>query len=144
MRDPLATVLRIRRITVDDARRQLAATIQVEAQSDSAVLLAEAAIGAEGEAAADLTAGDGAVEAYAAWLPVGRAQVAAAHVSANRARADVAIARAALTVARAAAESADSLLKRRREAEYAEAARRAQIETDEIAGRTKPPADREW
>ena len=144
MRDPLATVLRIRRITVDDARRQLAAAIQAETQAESAVLNAEAAIGLEGDAAADLTAGDGAVEAYAAWLPVGRAQVAEAQAAADRARSEVAIARAALTVARAAAESADSLLTRRREAADAEAARRAQLETDEIAGRTKPSADRKW
>ncbi len=138
MRDPLATVLRIRRITVDDARRQLGVAIRAEEQANMAVLAAEAAIGAEGEAAADLMAGDGAVEAYARWLPVGRAQVAEAQSAAERARSEVALARAALTLARAAAESADSLLTRRREAAQLEVVRREQLQTDEVAGRAKP------
>ena len=138
MPDPLATVLRIRRITVDDARRQLGVAIRAEEQANMAVLAAEAAIGAEGEAAADLMAGDGAVEAYARWLPVGRAQVAEAQSAAERARSEVALARAALTLARAAAESADSLLTRRREAAQLEVVRREQLQTDEVAGRAKP------
>jgi flagellar FliJ protein len=138
MRDPLATVLRIRRITVDDARRQLGVALRAEEEANMAVLAAEAAIGAEGEAASDLTAGDGAVEAYARWLPVGRAQVTAAQAAADRASSEVALARAALTVARAAAESADSLLTRRRDAAQVEVLRREQIQTDEVAGRAKP------
>jgi flagellar biosynthesis chaperone FliJ len=138
MRDPLATVLRIRRITVDDARRQLGVAIRAEEQGNMALLEAEAAIGAEGEAASDLRAGDGAVEAYALWLPVGRALVAQAQFAAERARSEVALARAALAVARAAAESADSLLTRRRDAAQLEVLRREQIQTDEVAGRAKP------
>jgi flagellar FliJ protein len=138
MRDPLATVLRIRRITVDDARRQLGVALRAEEEANMAVLAAEAAIGAEGEAASDLMAGDGAVEAYARWLPVGRAQVTAAQAAADRASSEVALARAALTVARAAAESADSLLTRRRDAAQVEVLRREQIQTDEVAGRAKP------
>ena len=51
------------------------------------------------------------------------------------------MARAALTTARAAAESADNLLERRNAAAAIEAARKAQNETDEIAGRVRAPVD---
>ena len=51
------------------------------------------------------------------------------------------MARAALTAARAAAESADSLLARRKLAADVEAARKAQIDMDEIAGRVRAPVN---
>ena len=141
MPDPLATVLRIRRVTVDEARRHLSAMLHAEEQAERRAAGAEAAIGAEGEVAADLLAGDRAVEAYAAWLPVGRAQAAQARADCDRARSEVARARAALTVARAAAESADTMLRNRQAALAIEAARRAQGEMDEIAGRVRAPVD---
>ena len=142
MPDPLATVLRIRRVTVDDARRQLAAALQAEDQANVEAEAAETAIGAEGEIAADLTADDRAVEAYAAWLPVGRAKAAAARAACERAGSEVGKARAAVTVARAAAESAKNLLERRRAALTIEATRRAQADTDEVASRVRVPAGR--
>ncbi len=141
MPDPLATVLRIRRVTVDEARRLLSAALSAEEQADRTAAAADAAIGVEGEIAADLMAGDSAVEAYAAWLPVGRAQAAHAWAASDHARSDVARARAALTVARAAAESADTMLRDRQKAVAVEVARRAQAEMDEIAGRVKEPVD---
>ncbi len=140
MPDPLATVLRIRRVTVDEARRLLSAALSAEEQADRIAAAADAAIGTEGEIAADLMAGDSAVEAYAAWLPVGRAQAVQARAASDRARSDVAKARAALTAARAAAESADTLLRNRQSAAAVEVARRAQGEMDEIAGRVRVPA----
>ena len=141
MPDPLATVLRIRRVTVDEARRHLAAALDAEEVAHANADAAEAAIGAEGEIAADLMADDSAVEAYAAWLPVGRARADAARAACERARSDVATARAAVTVARAAAESADKLLERRQAVIAMEGARRAQADMDEVAGRVREPAD---
>ena len=142
MPDPLATVLRIRRVTVDDARRRLGAALRAADLAVAQVQAADTAITKEGEIAADLMAGDGAVEAFAAWLPVGRAKAAAAHEASERAQAEVAKARAAVTVARAAAESAEVLLQKRGADAALQAARRAQADTDEVASRLTAPEDR--
>ncbi len=140
MPDPLSIVLRIRRVTVDEARRQVAAALMAQDIAEAVAEAADAAIGAEGEIAADLMADDSAVEAYAAWLPRGRARAEAARLACERAGSEVATARAALTVARAAAESADKLLERRRAAVAQDAARRAQADMDEVASRVREPA----
>lgn len=135
MADPLDTVLRIRRVTVDDAKRELAALLQAEDAAQADADAAEARIAQEGVAAADLAVGDDAVEAYATWLPVGRAQAAAARAAHDRVRCEVAMARAALTVARGAAEAAQQLLDTRAGERMREVERRSQAEMDEIAGR---------
>ena len=141
MPDPLAIVLRIRRVTVDDAKRHLGHALRAADRALRDAEAAEAAITQEGEAAADLGAGDGAVEAYAAWLPVGRGNARAARESYERAQSEVAKARAALTVARAATEAAETLLENRRAEAATHAARHAQAETDEVASRLTGPAD---
>ena len=135
MADPLDTVLRIRRVTVDDAKRGLAALLQAEDAAQGAAAEAEARVVREGQAATDLGAGDEAVEAYAAWLPVGRAQAEAARASHDRLRCEVALARAALTVARGAAEAAQRLLETRAGERRRELERRSQVEMDEVASR---------
>lgn len=141
MPDPLATVLRIRRVTVDDARRALGEALRAADKMLEQAEAADKAIAAEGEIAADLEAGDNAVEAFAAWLPIGRARAHAAREACERAQSEVAKARAALTVARAAAEAADALLQRRRADAASQVARRVQADMDEIAGRITAPAD---
>ena len=141
MPDPLATVLRVRRVTADDARRHLAVALRAEKAAEADAADAEAAITAEREVASDLLAGDGAVEAFATWLPVGRARVEAARAAYARAGSEVAMARAALTAARAAAESADNLIERRKAAADAQAARKQQTEMDEIASQVRVPAN---
>ena len=135
MPDPLDTVLRLRRVTVDDARRELTALLQAEDRARSSADLAEALIAQEGEAAASLAAGDDAVEAYAAWLPVGRAHALATRAAQEQARCDVSVARAALAAARAAAECAQELLARRAAERARDADRRSQAVMDEVATR---------
>ncbi len=142
MPDPLDTVLRIRRMALDDAGRTLAACLHTEddaRQAAEAAEAAEAAIGAEGEMAADLSAGDGAVEAFARWLPVGRARVAAAQSREDTAVAETARARAGVTVARATMKAALALSERRAAERNLLAERRAQAVLDEIGSR--PQAD---
>jgi flagellar export protein FliJ len=134
--DPLEVVLRVRRSTLDEAKRALSAALRVEAGAQRHAELAEALLKEEEEAASNLDLGDGAVEAYAAWLPVGRANAKAARDLLEQRSADVAIARAGLTLARTAAEAAESLLERRRAAREAERTRRAQMGMDEIASQT--------
>ena len=135
MPDPLATVLRLRRLTVDDAKRSLAAVLRAEEAAQVKAEAAEGSIDAEATVASDLSRGDEAVEAFAAWLPVGRLQAAAARAEHEQLRLEVALARAGLTVARAAAEAADALVARRAAERAAEMARREQASQDEIAGR---------
>ncbi len=135
MRDALDVVLRIRRVTEDDAKRGLAALLQAEEAARAKADDAEARIAQEGAAAASLAGGDEVVEAYANWLPVGRAFAAAARANCEKIRCDVSVARAALAAARAAAEAAAELLADRA-AERAQAAeRRSQAAMDEVAAR---------
>ncbi len=135
MPDPLATVLRLRRVTVDDAKRCLAAVLRAEEAAQRKAEAAESSIDDEAAAASDLAGGDEAVEAFAAWLPVGRSKAAAARAEHDQLRSEVAMARAGLTAARAAAEAADALVEHRAMRRSIEAARREQASQDEIAGR---------
>jgi hypothetical protein len=96
-------------------------------------------IAKEGEIAADLGADDGAVEAYARWLPSGRAMAAAAREAHDHAQASVAVARAALSAARSAAEAAANLLARRAAERAAAAERKAQQALDEAGARRRDP-----
>jgi len=147
MPDPLDTVLRIRRLAMDDAARILATCLRVEEEARHAADAAEATIGAEGEIAADLSSGDGAVEAFARWLPLGRARAAAARVRHDTATAETARARAGVTIARAATEAALALAERRAAERNLLAERRAQAVLDEVGSRApedflREPADR--
>jgi hypothetical protein len=136
-RDPLESVLRIRRMTVDDARRALTQSLQDEEAARRRAEAAETLIYREGEIAADLSVGDGAVEAYAAWLPTGRALAQAARTAHEQSCSDVAIARAALTIARAASEAAANLLARRMAEQNTLLERRSQNILDEVASRSR-------
>ncbi|WP_158743957.1 hypothetical protein [Acidisphaera sp. L21] len=137
MADALDTVLRIRRVTVDDAKRDLAAMLRIEEDAQLKAEATEALIAQEAAAATDLRAGDDAVEAYAVWLPVGRANAAAARAAHENACSAVAMARAALTIARAAAESAQQLLEKRSKERQLEQGRKIQAAMDEIASRSR-------
>jgi len=131
--NPVEFLLRIRRVAEDEAKRKLAEGIAEEARTRQRVADAEALINREGEIATDLAMGDGAVEAYAAWLPVGRKQAAAARAAHENAVATVLLARTALQVAYAAAEAAAGFLERQSDAASAAAAKRAQNALDETA-----------
>ena len=133
MSDALQTVMRIRKLAVDEAKRALAEALSAEDAARTEAEAAEAQIGIEGEIAADLNSDDGAVEAFARWLPTGRAIAARTRAAHEQTLLEVARARAGLSAARAAAEAAERL-KQRREAEAAvEAGRRSQAAMDEIA-----------
>ena len=96
---------------------------------------AEARIAQEGHAAASLAGGDEVVEAYATWLPVGRAYAVATRAACDKIQCDVSVARAALAAARAAAEAAQQLLADRAAERAMEADRRSQAVMDEVAAR---------
>lgn len=124
-RDPLATLARLRKLAVSEAKRDLADALRAEDAALARAMAAEAAL--TDEAA---TAEPGA---YAAWLPRG---IAVARAEATKAEAAArATERQRLSLAEArAAERAVELLAARREAEAAKAAdRRAQAMLDEAA-----------
>lgn len=137
-RDPLQTVLQLRRNDVDAAR---AALMECESQAQSASQAekeALATIQSEMQAAAALSADDAVVEAFGAWLPLGRAAVSRASATLARAEDDATQARAVLNLARAAAEAVEKLIEKRDEEVAREALRREQIVLDEVSQRQTP------
>ncbi len=130
--DPLASLARLRRQGVDEARRFLADCLDAEDAAGRRASAAEARIAEELRIANLLSASDSAVERFGAWLRQARAAATAARQEQARAAADTSRARAALTASRAAAEAIDTLRARQAEAREAEAAKRAQSELDEM------------
>jgi hypothetical protein len=136
-RDALATLLRLRESEVDEAKRALAACLRKEEELTRAEREAEAALRQERAAAEDLRADDVAVEAYAAWLPRGRAALAAAQEQRVRAEACTAHARAVLAASRAAAQVIAERIESRAAIERMERARRQQLALDEAGQRAR-------
>ncbi len=140
-RDPLQTVLRLRKTAVDTARADLVAHEAQMQAALAAVRRAEAAIAEEMAVASRLDADDGAVEAFARWLPRGRAATDEARARAGRADEACSLARARLTVARSAHEAVESLIQRRDAAAQGETDRRDQLALDELARGSRFGAD---
>jgi hypothetical protein len=103
-RDPLESLVRLRRLAADEARRGLADCLRDEEAAAHAVAAIEADIERETEAAANLATSDAEVEAFAAWLRRIRPIQYAAHVAVDRTEAETVRARAVLAAARSAVE----------------------------------------
>jgi hypothetical protein len=131
---------RLRRAATDEAKRAFAARVAEEDAARRTLNEAEARIIRERNIATDPAQGDGAVEAYIAWLPAGRRETQAAHAAHERATTNVTLARAALTIAHAAAEAMTVILAQRADDAADLAGRQSQAALDEIAGRPKPPS----
>ena len=133
--DPLESLLRLRRLAVDEARRGLADCLRAESQAAEALAALEAAIERETDVAADLSAGDAEVEAFAAWLRRMRPKQQAAHAAEAQAEAATAQGRAILAAARAAVSAVEDMLAEHTAERKAEAQRQAQHEIDEAVQR---------
>ncbi len=133
-RDPLRTLLRLRTAALDAARQALADGLTAERRAIDGEHAAREALRFEEAAATSLDAGDGAVEAFAAWLPRGREAVRIATAERDRCAAELVGARAKLALARAGAEAITSVLDSRASGARAAESRKAQAELDE-AGR---------
>jgi flagellar biosynthesis chaperone FliJ len=132
-RRALQTVLRLRHLAVEEAKRVLAEKLAAETEADAQEHAAQSAIRREIEAATALDAGDGVVEAFAAWLPRGQAVLEQARRRRNEAEMAVTQARAALRVARADEAAVERLLATQDAAQATETARREQAAQDETA-----------
>ena len=138
MADALRTLVRMRQAVVGEAKRLLASCLDAETQARNAAAAAERRIGMEADAASRIEVGDAAVEAFAAWLPVGRTQVEQARRAEAASLSATERARAALVLARTAAEAAEKLLAKQEAELAAEAQRKAQLALDELARRRRP------
>jgi flagellar protein FliJ len=132
-RDALDLLLRLRLAAEDEAKRSFAARLAEEAAARRREEAVQAEMAQERDIATDINQDDGAVEAYVAWLPIGRKRAHAARAAHEHAATNVSLARAALTLAHAAAEAAKTLIQHRAEAAATRAARQSQAALDEIA-----------
>jgi flagellar export protein FliJ len=133
--DPLESLLRLRRLAVDDARRGLADCLRAESLAAQAVAAIEAAIEHETDVTASLAAGDAEVEAFATWLRRIRPKQHSAHAAEADAEAATARGRAILAAAQSAVAAVEDMLARHAAERMAEAQRQAQREIDEAAQR---------
>jgi flagellar export protein FliJ len=135
-RDPLEALLRLRRMTVDQARRDVAACLRIESEAAAAVAAIKASIARETEAATNLAAGDAEVEVFGAWLRRIRPMQHAALAAKDAAETAMVRARTVLGAARAAVRAAEDMLEKRAAAAQAAAEHKAQGEIDEAALRS--------
>jgi flagellar export protein FliJ len=135
-RDPLVPLLKLRRLAVDQARQGLAECLAREEVTEKVLAEAEAALERE-TLAAQASASDGEVEAFAAWLPYGRMAVQKAQSARDAAAVETTLGRAALTLARSAAEAVEKLIEQRRQKNDAEAEQRERAVLDEAGQRKK-------
>jgi flagellar export protein FliJ len=133
--DPLDALLRLRRLTADEARRSLADCLRNEDDANHAVATIEAEIEREMEVASSLSTGDAEVEAFAAWLRRMRPRQHVAHRAEQQAEAETACARSVLAAARAAVQAAEEMIARHTAARRAAELGHEQQEIDEAAQR---------
>ena len=139
-REPLDTVLRLRRHAVDDARRALTDSLVAATAAEMTAQQLQRDMQAETERAADVSGDDSMVEAFAAWLPAARQRLEAARSVQERQEVEVARCRAELTASRAAMQAVEALIAENR-AKQAEAREKlAQRSLDEAGARV--PAER--
>jgi hypothetical protein len=135
MPDPLNTLLRLRRLAVDEARQALADCLRTEAERAAEMRALDDAVDRETVAACDLAADDNAVEVFAVWLKRTRAERAAAAEALLRAEARTQEARAVLSVGERAKRAVVELQATREIERLAEDLKRDQIRIAEVAAR---------
>ena len=134
-RDPLPVLHRLRSMAVDVAQSELGVRLNAYQKASEVASQAQAQIRVELEAASKLDAGDGAVEAFARWLPRGRANAARARHAAEQAETECSLARTRLSAARAAKKVIETLLDQREEQAQATSDRHEQSRLDEAGSR---------
>jgi hypothetical protein len=134
--DPLASLVRLRRLETGAARRRLA-------EDAGRLLAAEARAEAAGTALLTEQGAAALPADYAAWVGRGMAERDRAALSAAHAAERLAEGRAALAEARVAERCIEQLMQDRAAAAKAVLLRKAQAATDDAAGRAAHAAGRE-
>ena len=114
--DPLATLIKVRKRARDEAQRALVDALELENRAEQSSQRMERRIAQETEAATDVNGSDAMVEAFAAWLPAARRELAHHRQTLMDRQADTMRSRAELTACRTALEIVETLVSERQEA----------------------------
>ena len=139
MADPMQTLLRLRRLAVDEARLALAESIREEIAAEAAIAAARLALTRETAAAGALPPQDRGRDAFVAWWRLSQDHRLALDLRQNASAARTGQARAALAGNRSAAEAVRELLLQNDARRAADRARREQLTLDEAARRPGTP-----
>ena len=115
-RDPLETLIKLRKLACDEAQRNLVEALALEHRAEQMCHRVERTIAQEAEAATDVNGSDAVVEAFAAWLPGARKQLASARQVLQDRQVETMRSRAELTACRTALETVETLQKERKDA----------------------------
>jgi flagellar export protein FliJ len=137
MADRLQTLLRFRRSVVASAEVAFMEALDAAHQAEERVKAAKRSLQHEAEWAAQPHGSDATVEAFALWLPEGRAALDAAHVGEAAAAAEVARCRAELSLARIGAKVIERLMEERKNLRTFERRAKEQNDIDEISLNSK-------
>ncbi len=133
-RDPMTVLLRLRRMTADEAQRALAECLRAETASAAAVRLIETEIEQEIETVCRVDTDDRAVEEFGAWFRRIRREQQAAAVAMQQAESRTHEARTVLAASRAALHAVEEVIEKREAERQAAEARAEQRLLDEVAG----------
>lgn len=114
-RDPLITLIKVRRLASDEAQRQLVNALNEESRAERIVQETERVMAQEMETASDPNSSDAVVEAFGAWLGGARRQLETARRMLLDRQAETIRVRAELTATRTALESVETLQEQRRQ-----------------------------
>lgn len=114
-RDPLITLIKVRRLASDEAQRQLVNALNEESRAERIVQETERVMAQEMETASDPNSSDAVVEAFGAWLGGARRQLETARRMLLDRQAETIRVRAELTATRTALESVEALQEQRRQ-----------------------------
>ena len=136
---PLLALMRLRRVGVIEARRDLVARLDAQNVAEQALVGIEHRMAHEAGIAAAVTGSDAMVEACGRWLGPARREAATAGADRDRAFAETNIARARLAALRAAVEAVRGVVDKREEAIEVQAARHEQALIDELTRSRRLP-----
>lgn len=137
--DPLAALLRVRRLARDEARRGLAEALGAEHAAAERLGATVTEIATETARAERMEAPDAAVEIFGAWLRLARSRRTLEQEARDRAAAESARARAALAAAHAVYEAVEILLTERAQSLRGMRERAEQLALEDAA---RAPANR--
>ncbi|GBR70061.1 flagellar export protein FliJ [Gluconobacter kanchanaburiensis] len=132
-KSPLDALIALREQELDLVERSFAEAVAREAAAEGQLDAAQEEILSEQRIASSPTAGDGAVEAFSRWLPLGRKAVADAQDRCREAAVDRETVRSALIAARAAMEAVKTVRQERQEEERQADLRKEQNVLDELS-----------
>jgi hypothetical protein len=138
-RDPLGVLLRLRRLDVNTAQRDLALRLRAAAEAEAAQRAAQAAIAHEAVIAAGRAAEPVFAALFSQWLPHGQGAAEASRVVRQSTERQAEAARTTLAAAHVAAQAIESLRAERIRAARLTVLRAEQAALDEYASRGAPP-----